>query len=162
MSESNRISWSKVRRDERGSIEGLPLQLMIMGIVASLATTVIVGWISSIQTPIYVGKVEISPQDILVRDSDDNGIFDAVLDEMGVRVLDTGGNPISGASVIIEGSALNNDHNRLAGTTAPDGSITFKDVKLQVIGDHVSTLKITVSGQGIATEYWTEVMVLPE
>jgi hypothetical protein len=162
MSESNRISRIKIRNDENGSIEGLPLQLMIMGIIASLGTAVIVGWISSIQTPIYIGKVEISPQEILVHDSDENGIFDADLNEMTIRITDTSGNPIGDAQVLIEGSALSNEHHRLFGTTDADGILAFKSVSVKVIGDHVSALKMSVSGQGIASEYWTEVMVLPE
>ena len=162
MSESNRMSRIKIRKDENGSIEGLPLQLMIMGIIASLGTAVIVGWISSIQTPIYIGKVEITPQEILVHDSDENGIFDADLKELTIRITDTSGNPIGDAQVLIEGSALSNDHHRLFGTTDADGMLSFKSVSVKVIGDHVSSLKMSVSGQGIASEYWTEVMVLPE
>jgi hypothetical protein len=162
MSESNRISRIKLRKDENGSIEGLPLQLMIMGIIASLGTAVIVGWVSSIQTPIYIGKVEISPQEILVHDSDENGVFDAELDEMTIRITDTSGNPIGDAQVLIEGSALGNEHHRLFGTTDNEGMLEFKSVSVKVIGDHVCALKMSVSGQGLASEYWTDVMVIPE
>lgn len=162
MSESNRMSRIKIRKDESGSIEGLPLQLMIMGIIASLGTAVIVGWLSSIQTPIYIGKVEVSPQEIFVHDSDENGIFDADIEEMTVRITDTSGNPIGDAQVLMEGSALSNEHHRLFGTTDAEGLLSFKGVSIEVIGDHVTSLKMSVSGQGIASEYWTEVMVLPE
>jgi hypothetical protein len=156
------MSWAKPRKDENGSIEGLPLQLMIMGIIASLGTAVIVGWISSIQAPVYVGSVEISPQEILVHDSDENGIFDANLNEMTIRIVDTSGNPIAGAQVLLEGSALSNNHHRLFGITGEDGVLVFKEVSLAVIGDHVCSLRMSVSGQGMASEYWTDVMVLPE
>jgi len=162
MSERNRISRVKIRKDENGSIEGLPLQLMIMGIIASLGTAVIVGWISSIQAPIYVGSVDVSPQEILVHDSDENGIFDASLNEMSIRILDTSGNPIGGAQVLVEGSALGNEHHRLFGVTGEDGVLVFKNVPLAVIGDHVSSLKMSVSGQGLASEYWTDILVLPD
>lgn len=152
----------KIRRDEAGSIEGMPLQLMIMGIVASLGTAIIVGWISSIQAPVYVGAVDIDPPEILVQDQDKNGVFEAVVDEMRIGITDTGGNPIGDAKILIEGSALGNEHHRLYGTTGADGAIVFKDVSVRLIGDHVGTLRVSVSGQGIASDYWTEIIVLPE
>src|SRR2546428_11762854 len=40
-----------IRRDERGAIEGMPLQLMIAVIVAGIALAIILGWVLSIQTP---------------------------------------------------------------------------------------------------------------
>lgn len=162
MSESNRIARIKVRRDESGSIEGLPLQLMIMGIIASLGTAVIVGWISSIQTPIYVGQVDIDPEEIFVKDADNNGIFDADLKEMKITVTDTSGNPIENAKILLEGSSLDNEHHRLFGTTGADGQLVFNGVLVKLIGDRTAAIKVSISGQGIASEYWTEIMVLPE
>ena len=157
----NKSRIKRIKRDEHASIEGLPLQLMIMGIIASLGTAVIVGWISSIQTPTYIGQVDFSPQEILVYDTDGNGIFDTKLKDFTLRVLDTGGNPIENANVLIEGSSVNNDHHRLYGKTDADGMVVFHDVSFRLIGDRTTSVAVTVSGQGIASDYWTEILVLP-
>ena len=162
MTESKRTSWRrKSRKDESGSIEGLPLQLMIMGIIASLGTAVVVGWVSSIETPIYVGQVETDPQEIAAIDDDGDGIYEVSLKELRIKVLDTGGNPIGGAGVLCEGASLNNDHHRLYGVTDEDGALLFSDVSFKIVGDRIATVKISISGQGVAGDYWTELVVLP-
>lgn len=162
MTESKWSTWRrKSRRNEAGSIEGLPLQLMIMGIIASLGTAVIVGWVSSIDTPVYIGEVETDPQEVAVADPDGDGIFEASLDELTITVCDTGGNPIEGATILCEGTSLDNDHHRLYGVTDADGRIAFGEVAFKVAGDRLSSVRITVGGQGVAGDYWTELIVLP-
>lgn len=162
MKESKRNAWSrKSRKDESGSIEGLPLQLMILGIIASLGTAVVVGWVSSIETPVYVGQVETNPQEIAAIDDDGDGVYEVSLKELRIRVLDTGGNPIGGAGVLCEGASLDNDHHRLYGITNADGEMLFSDVSFKIVGDRIATIKISISGQGIAGDYWTELVVLP-
>jgi hypothetical protein len=151
-----------ISTDQRASIEGLPLQLMIMGIIASLGTAVIVGWISSIQTPICIGNVEFEPEEILVSDKDHDGVFEATLSELSLRVTDTAGNPVKNANVILEGSSICNEHHRLYGKTNEDGMLIFKDVSFKVVGDRTTTVTVSVSGQGITSDYWAEIIVLPE
>ncbi|MEM3038499.1 MAG: hypothetical protein QW505_06155 [Thermoplasmata archaeon] len=148
--------------DRSASIEGLPLQLMIMGIIASLGTAVIVGWISSIQTPTCIGSVEFEPEEIIVNDKDHDGVFETTLKALSLRVLDTAGNPVKGANVILEGASICNDHHRLYGKTNDDGVLIFKDVAFRVIGDRTTTVTVSVSGQGITSDYWAEIIVLPE
>lgn len=41
-----------------GGIEGLPLQLMIIILVATMGTAIIVGWMGSIETPQSIGSVD--------------------------------------------------------------------------------------------------------
>lgn len=147
--------------DGRGSIEGLPLQLMIVGLIASLGTAIIVGWISSIETPIYVDHIEIVPRDILVSDPDGDGLFEAEIELFTLRVLDTTGKTIENARVILEGACINNAHHRLYGITEEEGLLSFEDLSISVVGDRISTIAITVTGQGIANEFQTEIMVIP-
>jgi len=162
MSEGRRIARNrKPARDDSGSIEGLPLQLMIMGIIASLGTAVIVGWVSSIDTPVYIGQVETSPQEIAVADPDGDGVYEASLDELAIRVLDTSGNPIGGAGVLCEGASLDNEHHRLYGVTDADGGLVFHDVAFKVVGDRLASIRISIGGQGVAGDYWTELIILP-
>lgn len=151
----------RISRDQNASIEGLPLQLMIMGIIASLGTAVIVGWISSIQTPTCVGYVEFNPEEIRVTDEDGDGIFETTVDKLTLRVVDTGGNPVKNANILLEGTSICNEHHRLYGKTNDDGLLLFEDVAFQVVGDRTTTVTVSVSGQGITSDYWAEIIVLP-
>jgi hypothetical protein len=151
----------RMARDGAGSIEGLPLQLMIMGIIASLGTAVIVGWVSSIDTPVYIGSVETDPHEVLVADADGDCVYEAQLDELAIRVLDTGSEPIEGVAVLCEGASLDNDHHRLYGVTDQDGKMVFSEVAFKVSGDRLTSVRISVGGQGVAGDYWTELIILP-
>ena len=151
----------RIFKDHSASIEGLPLQLMIMGIIASLGTAVIVGWISSIQTPTCIGNVEFEPDEIFVTDKNRDGIFDATIKEFSLRVVDTAGNPIGNANILLEGTSICNEHHRLYGKTNDDGMLVFKDVSFRVVGDRTTTITVSVSGQGITSDYWAEIIVLP-
>lgn len=151
----------QICNDQGASIEGLPLQLMIMGIIASLGTAVIVGWISSIQTPTCIGNVEFEPDEIFVTDENKDGIFEATVKELSLRVVDTAGNPVGNANVLLEGTSICNEHHRLFGKTNDDGLLVFKDVSFRVVGDRTTTVTVSVSGQGITSDYWAEIIVLP-
>jgi len=161
MSSYERHIRRRFGRDDSGSIEGLPLQLMIMGIIASLGTAVVVGWMSSIEAPVYVGQVETSPREVVATDEDGDGVYQASVKELKVRVLDTGGNPLAGAGVLCEGASIDNDHHRLYGVTNAEGELIFSDVGFRVAGDRMAAVKISISGQSIAGDCWTEVVVLP-
>jgi len=155
------VGKGKFGRDESGSIEGLPLQLMIIGIIASLGTAVIVGWISSIEAPVYIGQVETDPREIAVYDEDGDGVYEASLDELRVRVLDANGNPVEGASVLCEGASIDNEHHRLYGSTDASGEVVFRDMAVKITGDRIATIRLSIGGQGIAGDYWTEIIILP-
>jgi len=47
--------------DTSAGIEGLPLQLLIMVVVAGLGLTVIVGWMNSISAPHSIGDIIVTP-----------------------------------------------------------------------------------------------------
>ncbi len=59
-----------LRRDRSGGIEGLPLQLLIMVVVAGLGLTIIVGWMNSISAPHSIGEVLVTPSELIVYDDD--------------------------------------------------------------------------------------------
>src|SRR3989442_15856714 len=54
----------RTMRNEGGGIEGMPLQLMIMVIVAGLTLAVVLGWILSIQAPAVIKSVTTSPSTV--------------------------------------------------------------------------------------------------
>lgn len=84
-----------LRKDRNGGIEGLPLQLMIVILVATMGTAIIVGWMGSIETPHSIGDVEV--QDVVLCD-------DGTVTGFCLEVRDQDGDYLEGAVVIIENS----------------------------------------------------------
>mgnify|MGYP003225205835 CR=1 FL=1 len=55
---SETMKYRDIRTDRSGGIEGLPLQLMIVILVATMGTAIIVGWMGNIEAPHAIGDVE--------------------------------------------------------------------------------------------------------
>ena len=91
----NLIKRNRLSNNRQGGIEGLPLQLIIVILIATLGTTVILGWMDNIETPQSIGEIQVLSNDIvLVNGETANG-------DVEVRVVDRNGNYIEGASVVI-------------------------------------------------------------
>src|SRR2546428_10870399 len=84
-----------IRRDERGAIEGLPLQLMIAVIVAGIALAIILGWVLSIQTPNAISRVEATPETVSISGVPTNDKATKTV-TITVRAFDQKGNPVGG------------------------------------------------------------------
>ena len=84
-----------LRKNKKGGIEGLPLQLLIIIVVASLGLTMMVGWMNNIEEPTTISRIEAYADP---TDSDYKKDFDVT-----VIVYDNKGNPVEGASVVISG-----------------------------------------------------------
>ena len=95
-----------MRKDCSGGIEGLPLQLLIMVVVAGLGLTIIMGWMNSISAPHSIGEVFASPAEILVHDEDKDGLYTKTGIVMTVTVTDQSGDRLEGATVILEGANI--------------------------------------------------------
>ena len=140
-----------IRRDERGAIEGMPLQLMIAVIVAGIALAIILGWVLSIQTPNAIGRVDATPETVNIQ-----GV--PLAQEatktvtITVRAYDQKGNAIPGIVVILRGAGLEKAGTD-AGDGALDGTATFTNVQVRVPA-HALTAKIgvTVEASGFPTK----------
>lgn len=58
----------RTMRDETGGIEGMPLQLMILVIVAGLTLAIVLGWTLSIQGPAVIRSVSVDPASVGLGD----------------------------------------------------------------------------------------------
>ena len=101
-----------LRTDRAGGIEGLPLQLMIVILVATMGTAIIVGWMGNIETPHSIGDVGV--EDIVYCN---NGQITG----FSVEVRDQDGNYLEGAVVIIENSYITMDDGAGGTKSAPCG-----------------------------------------
>ena len=84
-----------LRKNRKGGIEGLPLQLLIIIVVASLGLTMMVGWMNNIEEPTTISRIEVYADP---TDSDYKKDFDVT-----VVVYDNKGNPVEGATVALTG-----------------------------------------------------------
>ncbi len=102
------------RNDEEGVLEGLPLYLIILVVIAGVATAVIAGWMMSAQST-ELGSIEIDEEDKIIDTNPNQNIE--------VTAYDRNDNPLEGATVIISGCGVEED-----GLTEEDGTYTAEGV----------------------------------
>ncbi len=135
-----------MRMDDRdrstlGGIEGLPLQLMIIIIVATMGLAIIVGWMGNIETPLAIG-------DVMIED-DTVGLHDGILDDITITVLDQDGNVLEGATVILDGLNVRQDGGTAYSITGTDGIVTFTDLTVTHSGTNkVGFIDVLVTKSG--------------
>lgn len=131
---------NKLKRNKKGSIEGLPLQLMIMIIIATMGTAILVGWMGNIDSPKYIGNVEIVSGDVVL---DGTSTSDGMIE---IFVSDQNGDPLSGATVVLSGLGVSDRNGKTAYcTTDSDGYATFTDLKITLRGSDIGFISVNVS-----------------
>ncbi len=148
--------------DRSGGIEGLPLQLLIMVVVAGLGLTIIMGWMNSIAAPHSIGEILVTPSEVLVYDDDGDGLYtrDGLL--MTVTVTDEAGERLEGATVLLEGANVKTrDGGAVRGTTDSHGQVVFEGLSVEHFGAKLTTITVTVAkgDYGIDSSY--EIPVIP-
>lgn len=141
-----------------GAIEGLPLQLMIVVIVAGIALAVILSWTVAIQTPAVFAEVRTDPASI--------PIAGFALDEeakrtltITVTALDANDVPIPGVVVTLRGAgvvlvAQDGDDG------AMDGTVKFSRTTVRLgPQETTATIFVTVEKSGFATPAETSIVV---
>lgn len=134
-----------------GGIEGLPLQLMIMILVATLGTAIIIGWMGSVESPHYIGDVEVEPFPILNIGGESEQSF-------RVYISDQDGNPLEGAVVLLSGRGVHTPGSDKAyAVTGLDGWADFGKLQFRSSGPGTMTVNVSHTDYG---EKRTEVMVI--
>ena len=148
--------------DFGAGIEGLPLQLLIMVVVAGLGLTIIMGWMNSIAAPHSIGEVIVNPGEIIVHDSDGDGIYTATDVLITVTVTDQSGDRLEGATVMLQGAnVLTSSGEVVRGVTNSRGQVAFTGLKIEQFGSKLTTITVTVAkgDYGIDSSY--EIPVIP-
>jgi hypothetical protein len=140
------------RLDRNGGIEGLPLQLMIMVLIAGVGTAILVGWMSGLEAPQSIGSVRATPSEIIVEDANRDGVFDKTNFEMTVTVMDQKGDGISGASVVLDGANLRKGTAAAHGTTDTAGKVTLSGLSCSLSSDRVGYVRVIVSRAGYGND----------
>ncbi len=135
----------RIRSDERAGIEGMPLQLMIIVLVAGVSMAIILGWTTGLSAPQTIASVTSSPGEIEVSDGNGDGMFTAEGQSVNVYVSDSEGKPVEGATVILEGGcALADDGGTPHATTDARGVASFSSLTVQKYGGSVGFITVTV------------------
>lgn len=143
-SPSRTMRLQEWKNDASGGIEGLPLQLMIVILVATMGTAIIVGWMGSIETPKAIGDVSIS--EVVATMGEDGSIEDVI-----VTVYDQDGNPLEGAIVTLSGYGIKDGGGDNYEITKPNGTATFQGLSVSYSGNlDLITIEVHVTKSGYA------------
>ncbi len=156
--------WKLMRRNSEGGIEGLPLQLMIMVVIAGIGTAVILGWMANLEAPASIGTVYSSPTELVLEDLDGDGIHENDNIDIVIRVLDQNGDGVQGASVILAGAGLADslEGSTVHGLTDESGKVEFSGLTASHAGETISFVSVTVTKSGYGTDTSLTIPVISE
>jgi len=144
----------RLRKNKKGGIEGLPLQLMIVVLVAALGTAVIVGWVGSIDTPTSIGKVTVGSGEIDMIKKTNGNIT------VSISVTDQDGDPLEGALVSLDGCGIRGlNSSKVYGNTDRNGNIEFKNLTLNN-GSGIRYVNVSVSKSGYGEDNTIRIAVI--
>ena len=144
---------TQFKKNRSGGIEGLPLQLMIMVLIAGIGSAVLLGWMGNLNAPQSIGSVTSSPMELVVHDNDGNGIYEVSNADITITVLDGKGDPIAGATVVLDGcNVARMDGTRPYGTTDAGGHVVLDGLQMEQNGKAVGFLTVTVTKSGYGSD----------
>jgi hypothetical protein len=159
----NRRETRSLKDDRDAGIEGLPLQLLIMVVVAGLGLTIVMGWMNSISTPKSIGDVFVTPGEILVYDDDSDGLYTREGLTISVIVTDQSGDRLEGATVVLEGANVRtSEGDPVRGVTNENGQVVFADVCVEQFGSRLTTITVTVAKGDYGIDSTYEIPVVPD
>ncbi|MCL1983879.1 MAG: hypothetical protein FWG58_00590 [Methanomassiliicoccaceae archaeon] len=151
---------ASLRKNRDGGIEGLPLQLMIIILIATLGTAIIIGWMGSLETPPQIGSVSVDSGDIVLDTASgserytDSGF-------VKIRVTDQNGDGLEGATVVLSGCSVSTiDGNTVHGVTDKNGYVEFDDVHASLRGSKIGFINVEVTRSGYGTNSTAKVAVI--
>jgi hypothetical protein len=151
-----------LRNDCSGGIEGLPLQLLIMVVVAGLGLTIIMGWMNSIAAPHSIGEIYVSPSEILVYDEDKDGLYTKSGIVMTITVTDQSGDRLEGATVMLDGANIKTkEGGPVRGVTDSHGQVVLTGLSLESFGTRLTTITVTVAKGDYGIDSSFEIPVIP-
>ncbi|MCL2318233.1 MAG: hypothetical protein FWC44_04200 [Methanomassiliicoccaceae archaeon] len=145
----------ELNRNKKGSIEGLPLQLMIMIIIATIGTAILVGWMGNIDSPKSIGTVAVASGDIVL---DGNSTTEGYIE---VYVYDQDGNPLNGATVVLSGLGVTDKNGKTAyANTDSKGCAKFNNLSITLRGADIGFITVNVSMSEYGENNSTRVAVI--
>lgn len=148
--------------DCTGGIEGLPLQLLIMVVIAGLGLTIIMGWMNSISAPHAIGEVYVLPSEIVVYDDDGDGLYEREGLALTVTVTDQGGDRLEGATVLLDGANVRTESGGpVSAVTDSTGQAVFLGLHVEQFGSRLTTITVTVAKGDYGVDSSYTIPVIP-
>ena len=142
-------------RDETGGIEGMPLHLMILVIVAGLTLAVVLGWTLSIQSPSVIKSVSTNPATVYLGNVADDAPASKSL-TITVTAYDAKNAPIKDVVVTLGGAVAETQVAQDRDDGSLDGTATFPNVIVSLPpGVTVGEVTLTVQKAGYPSRAWT-------
>lgn len=156
-------TFRKIGEDKSAGIEGLPLQLMIMVVIAGVGTAILMGWMGSLSAPNGIDAVYSNPTEIVLNDKDHDGVFTKTGITITVSVLDNNGDAVSGATVVLDGAnIMTADGRQVHGMTDSGGKVTFSGLSASQTGKSIGFITATVTKSGLGTDTSLTIPVVSE
>ena len=155
-----RIGNSRLRKNKSGGIEGLPLQLMIIVLVATLGTAIIIGWMGSLETPQQIGSVNVDSGDIILdRTSGSEHYTDSGY--VKIYVTDQNGDGLAGATVVLSGCGVSTQNgSTVHGVTDANGYVEFNNIHASLRGGKINFINVDVSMSGYGSNSTARIAVI--
>lgn len=151
------MTANRLKHDHSGGIEGLPLQLMIIILIATIGTGIILSWMGSIETPKSIGGVDVLSETVTCDK------LGNIAGDVEILVTDQDGNPLEGATIVLTGMGVKNAHNTTVyGTTDSNGTVSFSDLTVTPPGGAYGYLKINVSKTGYGEDSSARIVVISQ
>jgi len=149
-----------LRKNKSGGIEGLPLQLMIIILIATLGTAIILGWMGSLNTPSSIGSVNVESDDIVLNETSGSERYTDV-GYVKIFVTDQNGDGLGGATVVLVGcGAATKDGGTVHGVTDDKGYVEFIDVHASLRGSKIGFITVEVSRSGYGSDSTAKIAVI--
>ena len=154
------MDGANLKNDRSGGIEGLPLQLMILILIATLATAIIIGWMGNISTPESIGDVTLDKSDVsAVRGA--NG-YCTITETFSVYVTDQDDNPLKDAVITLSGHGIQDAYgNTVHKNTDKDGKVTFNKNSMRLkMSSNTGFVTVNVSKPGYGEDSSCKIIVI--
>ncbi len=132
----------------------MPLQLLIIVIIAAVAIAIVLGWLYMVDDPSMISTVTAEPGTIEAHGSGpySNDSFDVT-----VKAWDQEDNPVSNAIVELTGGGL--EGGKAIGETDGNGNCEFHNLSLELGSDQTTTIDVKVTKADYQTGT-TEIVVV--
>lgn len=158
-----RLFQKDIRKDRNAGIEGLPLQLMIMVVIAGLGTAIILGWMGGLSAPNGIDAVYANPTELVLTDGDHDGIYTKAGITLTISVMDNNGDAVKGATVVLDGcNIMTSTGKQVHGTTDDMGKVTFSGLSASQTGKSVGFITVSVTKSGLGTDNGLTIPVISE
>ncbi|MGM0406078.1 MAG: hypothetical protein ACQEQM_08055 [Thermoplasmatota archaeon] len=108
------MNRNRKKLSNEGALEGLPLYLILLVVIAGVGTAIIVGWMTSAQST-ELDSIEVEDGNGIVTAGSNNNVK--------ITTYDQDGNGLEGVVLTLEGCDVVE-----SGETGSDGSYTFRNI----------------------------------